>query len=94
MQSFPGRCANSYDPTRIHPVLNGSADECCGMLAHPVFYVGALVLLAIIGIQLWDELPPVAAVDPSAEAGWRVALRSHLALAVSQFDLLLKNRDL
>jgi hypothetical protein len=87
MQSFPGRCANSYDPARIHPVLNGLADECCGMLAHLVLYVGALALLAIVGIHLWDELPANAAVEPSARAGWSVALRSHPTFAVSQFDL-------
>jgi hypothetical protein len=69
MQSLPGHCANSYDPTRIHLVLNGLAVECCGMLAHLALYVGALALLAIIGIHLWDELPPNAAVEPSARAG-------------------------
>jgi hypothetical protein len=73
-------------------VLNGLADECCGMLAHlvlylVVLYLGALALLAIIGIHLWDELPPAAAVEPSARAGWSVALRSHPAFAVSQLDL-------
>jgi hypothetical protein len=68
------------------PVLNGLADECCGMLAHLVAYVGALALLAIVGIHLWDELP-VAAVESSATAGWRVALRSYPAFAVSEFDL-------
>ena len=57
------------------------------MLAHLVAYVGALALLAIVGIHLWDELPPGAAVGPSGEAGWSVALRSHPAFAVSQFDL-------
>jgi hypothetical protein len=77
-------------------VLNGLADECCGMLAHLVAYVGALALLAIVGIRLWDELPAGAAVEPSAGAGWSVALRSHPALrshsafAVSRFDLLEK----
>ena len=86
MQSFLGRCANSYDPTRIHPVLSGLADECCGMLAHLVLYVGALTLLAIVGIHLWDALPPGASVAPSAGAGWGVALRPHPAFAVSQFD--------
>ena len=87
MQSFPGRCANSYDPTRIYPVLNGLADECCGMLAHLVLYVGALALLAIVGIHLWDELPAGAALKPPARADWRVALRSHPAFAISEFDL-------
>jgi hypothetical protein len=57
------------------------------LLAHLVAYVGALALLAIVGIHLWDELPPGAAVEPSARAGWSVALRSHPAFAISQFDL-------
>jgi hypothetical protein len=57
------------------------------MLAHLVAYVGALALLAIVGIHLWDELPAGAAVEPSARAGRSVALRSRPAFAVSQFDL-------
>ena len=56
------------------------------MLAHLVAYVGALALLVIVGIRLWDELPAGAAVGPSARAGWSVALRSHPAFTVSQFD--------
>jgi hypothetical protein len=87
MQPFLGRRANPDYPIRIHPVLNSLADECCGMLAHLVAYVGALALLAIVGIHLWDELPPGDAVEPSARAGWSAALRSHPAFAVSQFDL-------
>jgi hypothetical protein len=58
--------------------MNGLADECCGMLAHLVAYVGALALLAIVGIHLWDA--------PPARADWSVALRSHPAFVVSQFD--------
>ena len=87
MQSFPGRCANSYDPTRIHPALNSLADECCGMLAHLIAYVGALALLAIVGTHLWDELPAGAALKRPARADWRVALRSRPAFAISEFDL-------
>jgi hypothetical protein len=87
MQSFLGGCANSHDPTRIHPALNCLADECCGMLAHLVAYVGALALLAIVGIHLWDELAADAAVEPPGGADWSVALRSHPAFAVGQFDL-------
>jgi hypothetical protein len=55
MHSFFGRCATLYNPTQIHPVLNSLADECCGMLARLVAYVGALALLAIVGVHLWDE---------------------------------------
>jgi hypothetical protein len=87
MQSFLDRGAALYHPTRIHPVLNSLADECCGMLARLAAYVGALALLAIVGIHLWDELPAGEAAEASAKAGWSVATRSHPAFAVSQFDL-------
>jgi hypothetical protein len=91
MRSILATHANSHYypvyPTKIHPALARFADECCGTLAHLIAYVGALALLAIVGIHLWDELPPRAAAEPSARAGWSVALRSHPAFAVSQFDL-------
>ena len=32
------------------------ADECCGTLAHLIAHVGALALLAIVSLHLWDEL--------------------------------------
>jgi len=57
------------------------------MLARLVAYVGALAVLAIVGIHIWDQLPAGAALEPSARADWRVALRSHPAFAVSEFDL-------
>jgi hypothetical protein len=87
MQSLLGRCATLYNPTRIHPVLNSLADECCGMLARLVVYVGALALLAIVGIHLWDQFPPGEAAEASAKAAWSLATRSHPTFAVSQFDL-------
>jgi hypothetical protein len=79
--------ANSYHPTRIHPALSSFADECCGMLARLIAYVGALALLAIVGVHLWDELPDGAALEPSATADWTAATRAYPAFAVSQFDL-------
>jgi hypothetical protein len=57
------------------------------MLARLIAYVGALALLAIVGIHLWDELPASEAVAPSARAGWSTALRSYPAFDISQFDL-------
>ena len=57
------------------------------MLARLVAYVGALALLAIVGVHLWDELPDGAALEPSAKAGWSAASRAYPAFAVSQFDL-------
>jgi hypothetical protein len=57
------------------------------MLARLVAQVGALALLAIVGIHLWNQLPTGAALEPPARADWRVALRSDPAFAVSEFDL-------
>jgi len=74
------------DPTRIHPALTGFADECCGTLARLLAYVGVLALLAIVGMDLWDELSAGEASEPSAKAGWSAAARSYPAFAVSQFD--------
>src|ERR1700710_142520 len=86
MRSFSATRASFYYPTRIHPALNSFADECCGMLARLVAYVGTLALLAILGIHLWDQLPEVVAGEPAAKPGWSVATRSHPAFAVSQFN--------
>jgi hypothetical protein len=90
MRSFSATRAKLYYPTRIHPALTSFADECCGMLARLVAYVGVLALLAIIGIHFWDELPFDAANEPAAKAGWNVAARSHPAFTVSQFDSSVK----
>ena len=90
MQSFSGTRADPHypnDPAPIYPVLTSFADECCGTLARLIAYVGALALLAIVGVHFWNELPRGAALEPSARADWRVALRSHQAFAVSEFDL-------
>jgi hypothetical protein len=87
MRSFRANPANSHYPTRIHPALSSFADECCGMLARLVAYVGALALLAIVGVHLWDELPDGAAPEPSAKADWSAASRAYPAFAVSAFDL-------
>jgi hypothetical protein len=87
MRSFLGNRAELDYPTKIHPALNSFADECYGMFARLMAYVGTLGLLAIVGVHLWDELPAAAALEPAVKAGWNTALRSHPAFAVSQFDL-------
>jgi hypothetical protein len=74
-------------PANIHPALRSLADECSGVLARLIAYVGALALIAIIGVGLWDELPLKDVRDPAAKSGWSVAARSYPAFAVSQFDL-------
>jgi hypothetical protein len=87
MRSFWATRGNpSCYPTRIHPALNSLVDECCGMLARLVAYVGVLALLAIVGIHLWDQLPVGMGLEPAAKADWSVAGRSYPAFAVSQFD--------
>jgi hypothetical protein len=88
MQSFwANRAAPSYQ-TQIHPALTSFVDECYGMLARLLVYVGALALLAIVGIHFWDQLDVAEAIEiePFAKAGWTVATRLHPAFAVSQFD--------
>ena len=86
MRSFRPTDANLY-PAGIHPALTSFADECCGTLARLIAYVGALALLAIVGIHLWDQLPDSEALQPSAKASWSLATRSSPAFAVSQFYL-------
>src|SRR5262249_20205711 len=87
MRSFRATPAKSYYPARIHPALSSFADECCGTLARLVAYVGSLALLAMVGVYLWDQLPDVATIEPSAKAGWSAASRAYQAFAVSQLDL-------
>jgi hypothetical protein len=86
MQSFWANSANLY-PAQIHPALTSFADECCGTLARLLVYVGTLALLAIVGLHLWDQLPPDDVSEPAARPGWSAASRAHPAFAVSQFDL-------
>ena len=69
MQSFLASPANSYYPNRIHPALTSFADECCGMLARLIAYVGTLALLAIVGVHLWDRLPEIADADTVRAGG-------------------------
>jgi hypothetical protein len=39
-----------------HPALTSFADECCATLARLTLYVGALMLFAIAGLHIWDQL--------------------------------------
>jgi hypothetical protein len=75
-------------PIRIHPALRSLVGGCRRTLTHLAAYVGVLVLLAIIGIHLWGDLPAGPALESSGKADWGVATRSHPAFAVSQLDML------
>jgi hypothetical protein len=87
MRSYWTTRANPAYPARIHPALTSFADECCGMLARLIAYVGALALLAILGIHFWNQLSDIDEAEPAATVGWSVAACVHPAFAVSQFDL-------
>jgi hypothetical protein len=86
MRSFWTTGPIPHYPTRIHPALTSSADECFSTLARLLAYVGVLALLAIAGIHLWDELWAGLASERPTKMGWSVAVRSYPAFAVSQFD--------
>jgi hypothetical protein len=79
--------ANPFYPTQTHPALASLADEFCVTLAHLFGYVGALALLAILGIHLWDQLPSIEADKPSSKPDCSAASPLYLAFSVSQFDL-------
>jgi hypothetical protein len=90
MRLFWSSCADPYcspAQSRIYSALSDFADECCGTLARLLVYVGALALLAIFGIHLWDQLP-AGALDADAKESWSTATRSYPAFAVSQPELL------
>jgi hypothetical protein len=86
MRSFWTTPTNPCYKTSIHPALTSFADECTGTLARLVAYVGALGLLAMLGLNLWDELPAAATTEPAPKAGWSRASRSHPAFAVTPLD--------
>ena len=53
----PGLVADPSYRTKIHPALTRFADQDCTMRAYLVAYMGALALLAIAGIYLFDQSP-------------------------------------
>jgi hypothetical protein len=87
MRPFSATAADPQYHARIHPALNSFADECCAMLARLIAYVGALALLGIAGLHLWDELPAAVPMEPAGKPGWSVASRSRPAFAVSLLEL-------
>jgi hypothetical protein len=85
MQSFWASRAAPYYLTEIHPLLMSFVEECCGTLARLIAYVGALALIGILGLHVWDQLPAREAQAP-AKADWAAASRSFPAFAVSRLD--------
>jgi hypothetical protein len=72
-------------PAGIHPALLRFVDECNGLFARLIAYMGALALMTIVAVSLWDQLP-LRGNDPAAKSGWSMAARAYPAFAVSQFD--------
>jgi hypothetical protein len=70
----------------IHPALTSFADECIATLARLIAYIGALILLGMVGLHLWDELPAAGIIEPAGKPSWSVASRSRPAFAISSFD--------
>ncbi|MGA9089861.1 MAG: hypothetical protein WB420_12215 [Bradyrhizobium sp.] len=87
MQPFSATRADPHYHAGIHPALTSFADECCATLARLIAYVGALALLGIAGLHLWDELPAAVPMEPAGKPGWSAASRSHPAFAISSLEL-------
>lgn len=73
-------------PVGTHPALWSFAEECRGVMARLLAYVGILALIAMAATRLWAELPVAEALEPGAKSGWTVADRWYPAFAVSQLD--------
>jgi hypothetical protein len=84
MRSFLGPRA-ALRPVGIHPALWKFTDECNGLFARLIAYMGALALMTIVAVSLWDQLP-LRGNGPAAKSAWSVAARAYPAFAVSQFD--------
>jgi hypothetical protein len=85
MRSVPAPRAALY-PAGVHPALWRFAEECNGLFSRLLAYMGALALIAIVGVTLWDHMR-LETVASTHKSGWSVAGRAHPAFAVSQSDL-------
>ncbi len=84
MQPYQAETAALPTRTAIHLALLGAADEVVGTLARLFAYVGALALLAILGLYGLGQLPSLEGDEPATRPGWGEATRSHPAFALSQ----------
>jgi hypothetical protein len=55
--------------TQIRPALTSFAGECCGMPARLIAYVGALALVAIVGVDLLGSMATRQQDERSNQAG-------------------------
>ena len=73
-------------PAGIHPALWRFADECNGLFARLIAYMGALALMTIVAVSLWAQLPLRGNDPAAAKSAWSPAVRAYPAFAISQFD--------
>jgi len=76
-------------PSGTHPLLWSFAEECRGLCARLLAYMGAVALIAIAVTGLWDKVPLADGEQPVPKA-WSVAERSYPAFAISQADSVAK----
>src|SRR3954468_17281567 len=84
MRSVPAP-PRALHPAGIHPALWRFAEECNGLLARLLGYMGALALITMIVVSLWDDLQLAARASPG-KSGWSIAAHAYPAFAVSQSD--------
>lgn len=92
MRSFRAGTATFPSRAGLLLTLAGFADEVAATLARLFAYVGALALLAILGLYGLDQLPEIGAPEGAAKSGvgWSVAGRSQPAFSVGSLDPLEK----
>jgi hypothetical protein len=76
----------AVQPPGTDPALWRFAGECHGFLVRLTGYVGALALVAIVLVSLWDDLQLQHTVTV-AKSGWSMAAHAYPAFALSQSDL-------
>jgi hypothetical protein len=91
MRPFWADPANFPSSARIHPALTSFADEVCATVARLFVYVGALALIAILGVHFWQQLPQIVSGDDPPRAGWSVSDRSSPAFALNPTDPSVKS---
>ncbi|CCD90876.1 conserved exported hypothetical protein [Bradyrhizobium sp. ORS 375] len=73
MRSDSARTAATTRTALISPALRAMADEVCGTFARLFAYVGALALIAMLGVAAWNRLDNGSDDTVPAKAGWTVA---------------------
>ncbi|WP_407157497.1 hypothetical protein [Bradyrhizobium sp. STM 3557] len=83
--------ASSTSPPRTAGfllALEGFADEVCGTLARLFAYVGALALIGILGLALWQQIGGLEPTEPGTRPGWTIADDAVPAYALRLSDQL------